>query len=449
MLWPAIHSETKTIMTMRSPSFFTLRSVALACGLALGVAAVQAAPDAKLLAAAEKAQPAVIDNLKEMVLIESGSLNVDGLMKMADVVEGRLKAAGFKTERRKASAGAGADIVIGTLKGTGKRKIMLQGHMDTVYAPGILNSQPYKVDGNRIYGPGIADDKGGLAVMMASLKILADAGWRDYDTLTVLMNPDEEVGSVGSGELIATTADLHDTVLSFEPTAAKSVAKGESLLLGAAGIAQATMEVKGRAAHAGAAPELGRNALYELSYQMLQTKDLAKDIPGVTLNWTVARATGPINQITEKAPGAGRHPHHAARRREETQRRASGEDCQRQADSRHRDHGQGRGGPPGLHRGREGPRAGPEGPGHLQGNRPRPRADAHDRRRHRRGLRGPLGQGHGGRELRPRGLRLSRTRRVHRSRLDRAAYLPRHTPADRDRQELIVTRSKSLPARGA
>jgi arginine utilization protein RocB len=72
--------------------------------------------------------------------------------------------------------------------------------MDTVYAAGILNSQPYKVDGNRIYGPGIADDKGGLAVMMASLKILADAGWRDYDTLTVLMNPDEEVGSVGSGD---------------------------------------------------------------------------------------------------------------------------------------------------------------------------------------------------------------------------------------------------------
>ncbi|QSI29659.1 M20/M25/M40 family metallo-hydrolase [Variovorax sp. RKNM96] len=293
-------------MTKRSSSFFTLRSIALACGLALGaVAAAQAAPDARLLAAAEKAQPAVIDNLKEMVQIESGSLNVDGLLKMADVIEGRLKAAGFKTERRKTQAGAGADIVIGTLKGTGKRKIMLQGHMDTVYAAGILGSQPYKVDGNRIYGPGIADDKGGIAVMLASLKILADAGWRDYDTLTVLLNPDEEVGSVGSGELIATTADLHDTVLSFEPTAAKSVAKGESLLLGAAGIAQATMEVKGRAAHAGAAPELGRNALYELSYQMLQTKDLAKDIPGVTLNWTVARATGPINQITEKAQALG------------------------------------------------------------------------------------------------------------------------------------------------
>ena len=114
-------------MTVRSSSFFALRAVALASSLVLGaVAAVHAAPDAKLLAAAEKAQPAVIDNLKEMVLIESGSLNVDGLLKMADVVEGRLKAAGFKTERRKAAAGAGADLVIGTIKGTGKRKFMLK-----------------------------------------------------------------------------------------------------------------------------------------------------------------------------------------------------------------------------------------------------------------------------------------------------------------------------------
>ena len=305
MLAAAIHFESRTTMTQRA-CIFSLRSITLACGLALGaVATVQAAPDAKLLAAAERAQSAVIDNLKEMVLIESGSLNVDGLLKMADVVEGRLKAAGFKTERRKATAGAGADIVVATLKGTGKRKIMLQGHMDTVYPAGILSGQPYKVDGNRIYGPGIADDKGGLAVIMASLKILADAGWRDYDTLTVVMNPDEEVGSVGSGELIATMADQHDTVLSFEPTAAKSVAKGESLLLGAAGIATATLDVKGRASHAGAAPELGRNALYELSYQMLQTKDLAKDIPGVALNWTVARAVGPLNQITEKAQALG------------------------------------------------------------------------------------------------------------------------------------------------
>ncbi|MDM0113510.1 glutamate carboxypeptidase [Variovorax sp. J22R133] len=282
-----------------------LSSLAIAAALAFATTAAHAAPDARLLAAAEKAQPALIDSLKEMVLVESGSLNSEGLLKMADITDGRLKALGFKTQRVKTTSGAPAEIVVGTLKGTGKRKLMLQAHMDTVYPAGILNTQGYRVDGNRIYGPGIADDKGGIAVMLASLKILIDSGWKDFDTITVLFNTDEEVGSGASGELIATTAEKHDFVMSFEPTYAKSVTKGEPLLLGAAGTAQATMDVKGKASHAGAAPEQGRNALYELSYQLLQTRDLSKDIPGVALNWTVATATGPINQITEKAQALG------------------------------------------------------------------------------------------------------------------------------------------------
>ena len=281
-------------------SALTRNLVAAAAALAFGGAAC-AAPDAKTLAAANAAQPAVVETLKSLVLIESGSADVDGLMKMAALVDDRLKSLGFKIERRKASAGAGADIVIGTLAGSGKKKIMLQAHMDTVYEKGILQTQPLRQDGNKLYGPGIADDKGGVAVILHSLQILKDAGWKDFATLTVVFNPDEEVGSLGSGEFISATADKHDVVLSFEPTAAKAVAKGEALLLGAAGIAQVTMEVKGRASHAGAAPELGRNAILEASYQMLQTKDIAKDIPGVTLNWTNVVSNKARNQIPELA----------------------------------------------------------------------------------------------------------------------------------------------------
>ena len=211
--------------------------LALAIVLSGACGQTAAAPDAKLLDAATKAQPAVIESLKDMVAIETGSADLDGLAKMATWLDQRLTAMGFKTERRKASAGPGADIVIGTMAGTGKKKVMLQGHMDTVYERGILQTQAYRLDGNRLYGPGIADDKGGLAVILHALKILADAGWKDYATLTVLVNPDEEIGSIGSGEVISALADQHDTVLSFEPTAAKAVVKGEALLLGAAGTA--------------------------------------------------------------------------------------------------------------------------------------------------------------------------------------------------------------------
>ena len=276
--------------------------VMFAAGSLLASAA-QAAPDAKLLAAAEKAQPALIESLKEMVLIESGSTDLDGLAQMAALLDKRLMALGFKTERRK--LGNSADTVVGTLQGSGKARIMLMAHMDTVYAKGILQTQPYKVDGNKIYGPGIADAKGGIAVMLQSLQILLDSGWRDFATLTVMFDPDEETGSASSGELIAKLGSEHDTVLSFEPTTAKSIAKDEPLLLGHAGFARATLEVKGRASHAGAAPQQGRNAVIELAHQVLQTRDIAKDVPGTQLSWTQVKADQPINQIPALAVATG------------------------------------------------------------------------------------------------------------------------------------------------
>jgi glutamate carboxypeptidase len=250
--------------------------------------------------AAEAAQPAVIETLQKLVLIESGSANLAGLLKVADYAQSQLNALGAKTERIKTTDSERV-MVKGVLTGKGKVKVMLIAHMDTVYPDGILASQPYKLDGNRLYGPGIADDKGGIAVILHSLGILKSLGWSDYATVTVLFNPDEEIGSNGSGALIQRLAAEHDVVLSYEPTAAKSVAKVEGVLLASAGTAIAKMEVKGRASHAGAAPEEGRNALIELSHQMLATQDIAKSIPGAQLNWTYAQGGSVRNQIPAQA----------------------------------------------------------------------------------------------------------------------------------------------------
>ena len=209
--------------------------------LAWAAPAFAAAPDEKLRAMADAAKPELIDTLREMVMIESGSADLDGLRKMADFTEARLKELGAKTERRKTARGAGADIVIGTFEGTGTARLMLIAHMDTVYERGILATQPWRIDGERIYGPGIADDKGGIAVVLHALKILKEVDWRNYAKLTVLFNPDEEVGSIGSGELISEIADQHDFVLSFEPTVAAPAAKNDALLLGASGTATGRM----------------------------------------------------------------------------------------------------------------------------------------------------------------------------------------------------------------
>ena len=273
--------------------------IALALVALTGAAQAQQRDDA-VFKAAQAAQPAVIETLQKLVLIESGSANLPGLAKVADYAQSRLTALGAQTERIKASDSERV-MVKGVFKGKGRLKAMLMAHMDTVYPDGILASQPYKLDGNRLYGPGIADDKGGIAVILHALGVLKSLGWSDYATVTVLFNPDEEIGSGGSGALIQALAAEHDVVLSYEPTAAKSMAKVEGVLLAAAGTATATMEVKGRASHAGAAPDEGRNALIELSHQMLATQDIAKNIPGAQLNWTYAQGGSVRNQIPAQA----------------------------------------------------------------------------------------------------------------------------------------------------
>jgi glutamate carboxypeptidase len=277
-----------------------LKSGLAAIALALSMGASAQKRDDAVFAAAQAAQAAVIDTLQKLVLIESGSANIAGIARVADFAQARLNALGAKTERIK-STNSDRAIVKGVLTGKGRLKVMLIAHMDTVYPEGILATQPYKLDGNRLYGPGIADDKGGIAVILHSLAVLQSQGWNDFATVTVLFNSDEEIGSGGSGALIQSLAAEHDVVLSYEPTAAKSMAKVEGVLLSAAGTATATMEVKGRASHAGAAPQEGRNALIELSHQMLATENIAKDIPGAQLNWTHAQGGLVRNQIPESA----------------------------------------------------------------------------------------------------------------------------------------------------
>lgn len=259
-----------------------------------------AGPDRAVLTAAEGERAPLMVTLKELVMIESGSADAAGLDRMADFTGQRLMQLGAAVERQPSSRGLG-HIVTGTLTGTGTRKLMLMAHMDTVYPRGVLQSQPYRIADGRAYGPGIADDKGGIAAILHVLKLLQQQGWRDYAQLTVLFNSDEEAGSHGSKERISKLAAVHDFVFSCEPT----LGQGEGLLLGASGFAKVTMEVRGRAAHAGVAPDSGRNALIELAHQVGQTDALARSVPGARLNWTLAQAGVVGNQIPDLATAAG------------------------------------------------------------------------------------------------------------------------------------------------
>jgi len=282
-----------------------LCTATLMLGLGAASAPARAATaDAALRAAATKEQAAVIDTLRDLVTVESGSTDHEGVATLMTYLDTRLRALDAKVDRV-ASASGGPDMVRGVFTGKGTLRVMLIAHADTVYDRGILAREPYHRKGNLLYGPGIADDKGGIAVILHALALLKAHGWNDYATVTVLFNPDEEIGSPGSGETIATLAGQQDVVLSFEPSPAKAVIEHEGVLLSAAGTSQVRMTVQGLSAHAGAAPEQGRNALIELSHQLVQTKDVATGVPGAQLNWTTASAGTARNQIPERAEAGG------------------------------------------------------------------------------------------------------------------------------------------------
>jgi glutamate carboxypeptidase len=129
--------------------------------------------------------------------------------------------------------------------------------------------------------------------------MLRAMNFRDYGTLTVLINGDEEISSPGSRSLITRLGTEHDAVFSVEGSRAES----DKLALATAGITSITLNVQGRASHAGSLPERGINALYELSHQILQMRDLSDPETGVKMNWTVANAGRVRNVIPPNAQG--------------------------------------------------------------------------------------------------------------------------------------------------
>jgi glutamate carboxypeptidase len=174
---------------------------------------------------------------------------------------------------------------------------MLIGHMDTVYLRGMLAKQPFRIDGDRAYGLGISDDKQGVALILHTVAALQALNFREYGTLTVLINPDEEISSPGARALQTRLGAEQDATLSFEASRADT----DKLSLATAGIMSVNLKVTGKASHAGSAPQLGVNAIYELAHQMLQTRDLSDPTTGLKMNWTLVKGGSNRNVIPADA----------------------------------------------------------------------------------------------------------------------------------------------------
>ncbi|MCJ8323599.1 MAG: hydrolase [Rhizobiales bacterium] len=240
--------------------------------------------------------------------INTGSGNYTGLMSFADMLRTEFSCLGeveqIELPERIMLSDTGVEtshksppILRINRPNPGKRSVLLVAHYDTVYA--INDSfQTCEISDGQLNGPGVADLKGGMVVMLYALQALQKSGLMDELGIEILLNPDEEIGSPASGAYITERAQYHDVGFIVEPALA------DGTLVGARkGSGNFSLRVKGRAAHAGREIELGRNALVHLMQVLTEIEALNGARNELTINIAQIVGGGALNTVPDMAVG--------------------------------------------------------------------------------------------------------------------------------------------------
>jgi glutamate carboxypeptidase len=251
----------------------------------------------KVYQAAEANRAGALELLKEIVNIDSGTGDVQGGSQVEAVLRARLTQIGAEVRTEPAEAPGLPDNLVAVFHGTGKGKILIIAHVDTVFGPGTAAARPFSMDRERAHGPGVGDEKAGVVNAFTALKILHDLGFKNFATITFMLDDSEERGSPGSTQLIKRLAREHDVEFNMEPGDPP-----DALTVWRKGSAGIRIQVKGRAAHAGMAPQDGRNAAVELMHQLGALQGVFPTSgSGITVNLTVLRAGERPNIIPDQA----------------------------------------------------------------------------------------------------------------------------------------------------
>ena len=249
----------------------------------------------------------MLAHVLEWSAVNSGSRNLDGLQEMAgiltdafSVLPGDLKLRDPAPVETVTEAGETVPLQHGqnlhlVVRPDAPLQLLFTGHMDTVYGPDHPFQQRRWLENGVLNGPGVADMKGGLAVLLAALEAVEASDSATAIGYEVIINSDEEVGSLGSAPLIAEAARGKFAALTYEPSALP-----DGTLAGARpGSGNFSFLIRGRSAHAGRNPEDGRNAIVaasELALRLAMSKT-----PGLTINPAKIDGGGPNNVVPDLA----------------------------------------------------------------------------------------------------------------------------------------------------
>ncbi len=181
--------------------------------------------------------------------------------------------------------------------GSGPRRILLLGHVDTVWPVGTLERIPCRIDGDRMTGPGCFDMKYGDIQAVWALRAVVESGLAADKTFVYFGNTEEEVGSPTSRPIIERLARESECVLVLEP----SVGEEGAIKLWRKGVGMYRLTVRGVASHAGADPEKGRSAILELAHQIVDLHAIADPERGTTVNVGIVRGGTRPNVVAAEA----------------------------------------------------------------------------------------------------------------------------------------------------
>src|SRR3954470_18276432 len=220
---------------------------------------------------------AMLEGIRRWVVTESPTLDRAAVNRMVDLVQSDVAGLDLAVERIPGTDGLADNLVIrNTAIGEGSG-ILLLSHIDTVHPMGTVNaSLPFRRDGDRLYGPGLYDMKGGAYLALEAFRQVAKAGSAKLP-LTYVFTPDEEVGSPTSRHLIESEARRARYVLVTEPAR-----DGGKIVTSRKGVGRFEIKATGIPAHSGARHRDGRSAIKEMARQVLAIEEMTDYARGVT-----------------------------------------------------------------------------------------------------------------------------------------------------------------------
>jgi glutamate carboxypeptidase len=238
---------------------------------------------------------AILADIRSVVEIESPSRNVAGVNRMVEAIVRLFESTGASCERQPTTATLGDILRVRCDPARNVPGILVLSHMDTVHPVGTLAGKlPYRREGDRVYGPGIYDMKGGLVIAIAAFRRIAQARRRTPLPITFLFTPDEELSSPASRSVIEREAKAHRYVLVTEPAR-----EGGKIVTARKGIGAFVIHARGRPAHAGGNPEKGRNAVVAMAEIALAIEGLSDRVRGITTNVGLIHGGTARNTVAE------------------------------------------------------------------------------------------------------------------------------------------------------